>query len=124
MTDAKHITAPILVYNGTPIRDRAERLNLTDMWRASGAPDGRAPNDWLALAATKEFVSYIEATLNAGKSGIETRRGGSGEGRGATWGHWQIGLAYAKYLSPEFHAWCNSVVRSHMEGAPAPARID
>jgi hypothetical protein len=24
-------------------------------------------------------------------------------------------MAYAKYLSPEFHAWCNEVVRSHME---------
>jgi hypothetical protein len=25
-------------------------------------------------------------------------------------------LAYAKYLSPEFHMWCNTVVRDRMEG--------
>jgi hypothetical protein len=25
-------------------------------------------------------------------------------------------MAYAKYLSPEFHAWCNDVVRAHMAG--------
>ena len=30
--------------------------------------------------------------------------------------HWQIALAYAKYLSPEFHMWCNTVVRERMEG--------
>jgi hypothetical protein len=35
---------------------------------------------------------------------------------GGTWAHWQIALAYAKYLSPEFHMWCNTVVRAHMEG--------
>ncbi len=39
----------------------------------------------------------------------------------ATWAHWQIGLAYAKYLSPAFHAWCNEVVRGHMEGDLRPA---
>ena len=37
---------------------------------------------------------------------------------GATFAHWQIALAYAKYLSPEFHMWCNEVVREKMEGAP------
>ena len=35
---------------------------------------------------------------------------------GATWAHWQIALAYAKYLSPDFHMWCNEVVRERMEG--------
>ncbi len=40
----------------------------------------------------------------------------AGRGRtGSTFAHWQIGLAYAKYLSPEFHMWCNTVVRRHME---------
>jgi len=38
------------------------------------------------------------------------------EGRsGGTWAHWQIGMAYAKYLSPALHAWFNSIVRAHME---------
>ena len=35
--------------------------------------------------------------------------------------HWQIGIAYAKYLSPEFHVWCNTVVRDRMEGKLVPA---
>ena len=109
-------TSLSLTYNGTLIGRRAEMLSLTDMWRAAGSPDGRAPSDWLALITTKEFVVAVEAGFNAGKSGIETQRGGSGAGRGGTWAHWQIGLAYAKYLSVEFHMWCNTVVRAAMEG--------
>ena len=105
-----------LVYGETPIGRRAEMLSLTDMWKAAGSPDGRAPSDWLALVTTREFVAAVEAGFNAGISGIETQRGGSGAGRGGTWGHWQIGLAYAKYLSPEFHIWCNTVVREVMDG--------
>ncbi|MFL7903610.1 KilA-N domain-containing protein [Azospirillum argentinense] len=105
-------------YNNVVIRDRDGMLNMTDMWKAAGSPDGRAPADWRALESTKEFVAHIEAAFVAGKSGIETRKGGGGRGvgGGATWAHWQIGMAYAKYLSHEFHAWCNSVVRAHMEG--------
>ena len=39
-----------------------------------------------------------------------------------TWAHWQIGLAYAKYLSPEFHMWCNEVIRDRMEGKSLPVQ--
>lgn len=112
-----------LTFNGSVIRDRAEKLNLTDMWKAAGSPGGRGPADWLALSSAREFVTHIEATLEAGKSGIQTMKGGRGIG-GATWAHWQIGLAYAKYLSPEFHMWCNTVVRERMEGKPAALSID
>lgn len=108
-------TAISLIYNGTQIRDRGEFLNLTDMWKAAGSPPGRAPSDWLALESAKEFVGYVSATLpdNAGNPGIiEAVRGRNG----GTMAHWQIGMAYAKYLSPEFHMWCNAVVRAHMEG--------
>ncbi|WP_372393690.1 KilA-N domain-containing protein (plasmid) [Azospirillum sp. HJ39] len=101
-------------YNGTIIHDRGETLNLTDMWRAAGAPDGRAPNDWKALPQAVEFIQHI--ALSAGISGnkhIVTKTGRSG----GTWAHWQIGMAYAKYLSPEFHEWCNGVVRAHMESS-------
>jgi hypothetical protein len=37
--------------------------------------------------------------------------------------HWQIALAYAKYQSPEFHMWCNEVVRAHMEGTKQVATL-
>ena len=44
--------------------------------------------------------------------------------KGGTWAHWQLALAYAKYLSPAFHAWCNDVVRNAMQrfGGPPDRR--
>lgn len=42
---------------------------------------------------------------------------------GGTYAHWQLGLAYAKYLSPEFHICCNTVVRERMEGKPAATQL-
>jgi hypothetical protein len=104
---------PALLYGTDVIHQRSEMLSLTDMWRAARSPEGRRPNDWLALSSTAEFREAVEASFNAGKSGIETTRGGKAPG---TWAHWQIALAYAKYLSPEFHMWCNTVVRERMEG--------
>lgn len=104
-----------LVYQGHAIRDRGDMISLTDMWKAAGGDESRRPSDWLALPSTRQFRETVEATLVAGKSGIQTKRGGRGIG-GQTFAHWQIGLAYAKYLSPEFHMWCNEVVRAHMEG--------
>ena len=105
----------VLIYNETEIRAVGERLNLTDMWKAAGSPSGRAPGDWIVLESTKEFVSHVE--LIAGISGnlVVTKTGRNGR----TEAHWQIGIAYAKYLSPEFHMWANQVVRNVMEGKPA-----
>lgn len=108
----------LLVYEGGVIHARDEMLSLTDMWRAASIPEEKRPADWLALSSTAEFRSAVEASFNAGKSGIETKRGGSAAG---TWAHWQIALAYAKYLSPAFHMWCNTVVRERMEGRQAVA---
>lgn len=116
MTENKNTSLTRLVYNGEVIRDRNEMLSLTDMWKAAGSPSGRAPADWRALTSTAEFASHVAEFLNAGKSGNElfkTIRGGTSPG---TWGHWQLAMSYAKYLSPEFHMWCNTVVRERMEG--------
>jgi hypothetical protein len=117
------ITTLPLVYKGAAITDKGELLSLTDMWRAAGSPDGRAPNDWRVLVSTTEFANHVAEILNAGNSGNElfkVTRGGKASG---TFAHWQIGLAYAKYLSPEFHMWCNQVVRERMEGHKAVATL-
>lgn len=108
-----------LIFNSTPIRDRDDMLCLTDMWKAAGSPSGRAPNDWRVLPHVVEFVEHVAPI--AGKSGNELFRVVRGGRAPGTWAHWQIGLAYAKYLSPEFHAWANSVVKRHMEGRTSDA---
>lgn len=102
-------------YNGSVIRADGDMLNLTDMWRAAGADTSRAPYEW----SRKEGSAFIESLPQILNTPLErdelirTVRGGTDP---CTKAHWQIGLAYAKYLSHEFHAWCNGVVRAEMEG--------
>jgi len=90
----------VLVYEGVPIRRRDEKLNLTDMWRAAGADPYKQPAVWRRQEATEAFVAYLAANLIVDQDELfHVVRGGP---EPATYAHWQIGLAYAKYLSPAF----------------------
>lgn len=101
-----------LVYNGVVIAEKQEELCLTDMWKAQHSPLHKEPYNWVR----KEGASFIEAVALAHNLPVgQVIRTKKGKG-GSTFAHWQIGLAYAKYLSPEFHMWCNQVVRERMEG--------
>lgn|GEM_PF-916126 len=122
MTD-QNVPSTGLIFNSVAIRDRGEMLSLTDMWRAAGGEDARRPTDWLASADAQRFVSFLAETLNAGDSGIDLVRSTRGGRTPGTMAHWQVALAYAKYLSAEFHVWCNTVVRERMEGKPHPAAM-
>ncbi len=105
-----------LSYNGHVITDKGDMLSLTDMWRADGGDLARAPAEWLRSADAKRFIDFVADTLNMGISHddlIKVVRGGKSPG---TWANWQIAFAYAKYLNPAFHAWCNTQVRAVMEG--------
>lgn len=104
-----------LTYNGQTIRERADMLCLTDMWKAAGSPPSKRPSHWARLPQAVEFIS--KTLENVGKSDVWAQRSGRG---GGVWAHWQIGMAYAQYLSTDFHQWCNAVVRAHMEQKPAP----
>jgi hypothetical protein len=107
-----------LYFKSSAIRDEAEFLCLTDMWRAAGSDDSRRPAVWLRQDAAVQFTQFIADSQGVTPDHILRREHGNpraGEG-GATWAHWQLGMAYAQYLSPEFHAWCNDVVRKVMQG--------
>jgi hypothetical protein len=70
------------------------------------------------LLSTREFAEHISAIVGISYDELfQIVRDGSDP---ATWAHWQIAMAYAKYLLPEFHAWCNEVVRAHMEQRNLP----
>jgi hypothetical protein len=101
-----------LVYGSTLIRSRDEMVSLTDMWRAAGSPEGKRPAQWARYQGA-EFISFLADALNMRSEHISTTHRGRG---GGTYAHWQVALAYAKYLSHEFHAWCNTAVRDRMEG--------
>lgn len=112
-------------------------LNLTDMWRAASGPAARRPADWLRLEETERFRAYTRWRLadiptsqpefkvvhdhlkSAEPDGLVLKTKGQ---TGETWAHWQLALAYARYLSPAFHTWCNAVIRNAMERFGGPPR--
>lgn len=107
----------LLAYQGASIRLREQSgtipdmLNLTDMWKASGSDDAKRPADWKRKAGA-DFIAAFSDTIDVPSEHIwDANR----IARDGTWSHWQIGFAYAKYLSPEFHMWCNEVVRKEIE---------
>lgn len=114
-----------LYFKNSAIRDEGDFLCLTDMWRAAEAEPSKRPAKWLETEAGKEFAEFIADSQGVAMADILRREHGNpqvGEG-GATWAHWQLGMAYAKYLSPAFHAWCNDVVRKVMQGAVAAPEL-
>lgn len=109
-----------LVYQGHVISDRGDDLNLTDMWKAAGSPANKEPFNW----QRKEGAGFIEAVAvahNLPDGQVIRKKAGKG---GGTWAHWQIGIAYAKYLDHGFHMWANTAVREKMEGVGSPLPAD
>jgi phage antirepressor YoqD-like protein len=100
-----------LIYQGASIAVDGEMLNLTDMWRAAGSNPFKRPADW-ARKEGADFIRHVADIVIMPQGLIKAERGRGG----ATLAHWQIGLAYAKYLSADFHMWCNTAVRERMEG--------
>ena len=81
-------------------------VNLTKMWKSSGGIRTKAPNFWLNQDATKEFIDTLISQSKCNPElHLKTTRGKLG----GTFAHWQIALAYAKYLNPEFHIFVNEV---------------
>lgn len=108
--------AVTLAYKGITIRDRNEMLNLTDMWRAQGSPPNMEPFNWARFEG-KAFIEAVAIAHNLSANQVMTKKRGKS---GATWAHWQAGIAYAKYLSHDFHMWANKAVRERMEGRSVP----
>lgn len=120
MTDVRSPNVPVLAFNGVEIHDRNEMLCLTDMWRAQGSDPAQRTSKWFELPTTRRFLEHVALVLNVRESDLLKSAPGRG---GATYAHWQVAMAYAKYLSDDFHMWCNTVVRERMEGKVATPQI-
>lgn len=121
-------TTTALVIDTHAVRRDGEMWCLTDLWRAAGAPKLR-PAKWLETDTAQMFVDFIRDSVGVAVGDIlRNVRGNprSGDG-GSTWAHWQIALAYAKALSPAFHARVNEVYRAFAAGllvARAPSSVE
>lgn len=99
-----------LIIGGTQIRTNEGGLvSLTDIHAAAEregiAAGKRKPGDW-ARESGADFIEFVAANLNTRKTGIYKSTRGKG---GGTFAHWQIALAYAKYISPQLHMQVNEV---------------
>lgn len=69
------------------------------MWRAAGSPENKRPAEW-ARKEGEPFIAFIAGNLNVAHSHIEKLVQPSRGGRDPhTSAHWQVGIAYAQYLS-------------------------
>jgi hypothetical protein len=103
----------------------SEEMNATDMWRANGSPPNKRPGDWKDSKQAREFASFLTGESEGENfPDVDSRKKGGAGGGGDTWLPWQLAFAYAKYLSPAFHAWVNRAAREKMTrggGAPPAA---
>jgi hypothetical protein len=94
-----------------------DMVSLTDTWKASGENSSKDPRHWLESEPNQKFINTVAKSLNVGINGILKTSRGKG---GGTKAHWQIWLAYAKYLSPELHMWANQIVKERIEEEKNP----
>ncbi len=81
------------------------------MWKATGSQHHKKPALWKQKRSAVEFIDSIAKKLGVSKDALLKIVLGRGDKVAqGTYAHWQIALAYAKYLSPEFHIWCNEGV--------------
>ena len=116
--------ASLMLFRGTKIRMRGERgaeeMCLTDMWRANGSDPSRKPSLWLVQDGTKAFLAELQAVVPGYR--LHYGEKGTPQNPGSTWGHPQVGIAYAAYLSATFHVWTTNVVLGVMRGSKEPVR--
>jgi len=130
-------------FNGQIIRASDELICLTDLWRAAGSEHLKKPIWWFRQIETIEFIFEVIQKEKGGQrppfsqrpekdSKYNERREWFAKGvqyatdngivkitkgrDGATFAHWQIALAYAKYLSPELHMHVNEIYMRYRSG--------
>ena len=96
-------------FQGYEIRFKDEEfVNLTNAWKATGAVETKAPKHWLRQDNVLELLEILAKKLQITQDGLLiTERGRYG----GTFAHWQVFLAYAKYLDPEFYTWASEVLQ-------------
>lgn len=111
----------LIELDGSRISLKGEMVSLTGLWKAAGSDPSKQPAKWRDLPSTQEFSAHIaDVVLRKSEDEIfSVTRGGAT--RGATFAHWHIAMAYARYLDPAFAVRCNEIVRAHMERSIAPA---
>lgn len=98
-------------------KDGHGKISLTDLWRSAGSPDGKEVWRWTETQEAKAFIDASCKILNLAKNEvIAIKRGKSG----GSFGHKQVALEYAQYLSPELAYAVNQMFFERLEEEKNP----
>jgi len=102
-----------LTFGGVTIREDKDcgMISLTDLWKAAGKPKNQQPAQWLRLPGTERLTEALKKQIVGLSLNLIKSRGRLG-----TFAHWQLALAYAKYLSPELHLHVNEIYMRYRSG--------
>ena len=99
-----------LSYQGQKIQIEEEMLCLTDFWKAVGRPKNKSAPQWLRLPQTINYIMQLEAKMGKSLALVENRQ------EDGTFAHWQIALAYAKFLSADLEMHINAIYMRYQAG--------
>lgn len=86
--------------------------------------NGKLLGHFLALKSTKAYFQAIESDIGMAISEmIEVKKGGDPKLQGS-WGHPEIAILLAQWISPEFHRWCNAHIFVLMSDGKTSLDID
>ena len=100
------------------VKTNDEMVSLTDLWKAAGGDPKQKPAHWVQQDNVQAFITSVEKKEKVRRKYLFKAVTGR---TGGTYAHWQIALAYAKYLSPEMHMAANAVFRGYVNADPAMA---
>ena len=100
-----------LLYNGQEINQRADGyVNATQMAKANG----KLVANYLQLSSTNAYIEALSHDIGIPISQLLiVKKGGLSEQ--GTWMHPLVAIAFAQWISPEFHVWCNMHIKTLME---------
>ena len=96
----------IFEYNGNSISFGKEgnvMINATEMAK----PFGKSPKDFLKTEQTKVYIGTLGEVKKILSSDLVRVIYGD---NGGTWMHEDVAMEFARWLSPAFAIWCNSVI--------------
>lgn len=77
--------------------------------------------DWTRTESTKAYIEAVSSEVNICPSQLlVSLKGNSGNFEQGTWAHPLIAIAFAQWLSPEFHVWCNLHIKHLVEQSAKP----
>ncbi len=91
-------------------------VNLNSLYEIAGSPINKDPYQWSKSPITQQLAKSLLATLNVKNrnSILKAKKGAPVKS------HWQLAVAYAKYLAPEFHLAVNQVFKERLEESIDP----